>query len=206
MDPAPAVGQADANENREEASTAETPVPAGDEGVPGWLGELTGRLGKLEEQLAGFHRREAHRESIIDRLHGENQRLQGGIGRTVLGPVVTDLIRLHDQLRSQARQLDAAGRDGTLLWSFADDVEQILDGCGLEVFSAEPGDPFEGGRHRPVGVVACADESRDNTVAEVVAVGFRERDTDRIRRPVRAYFHRYSPGGEAGQPDATQSQ
>ena len=38
------------------------------------------RLGKVEEQVAEFHRRSAHRESIIDRLHEENQRLRGGSG------------------------------------------------------------------------------------------------------------------------------
>jgi hypothetical protein len=30
-------------------------------------------------------------------------------------------------------------------------------------------------------------------VAEVVAVGFLERDTGRIRRPVQAHVHQYSP-------------
>ena len=96
---------------------------------------------------------------------------------------MTDLIRLYDQLDREARRLEADGQDARLLRSFADDVLQILDRCGIEVFSAEPGDPFERGRHRAVAVVACDDESQHNTVAEVVAVGFLERDTGRVRRP-----------------------
>lgn len=182
------------------------PIPVGGQDVPGLLGELTHRLGQVEEQLAGFHRIEAHRESVIDQLHEENRRLRDGVGRLVLEPVVTDLIRLHDQLEREVRRLGADGQDGRLLRSFAHDVLEILDRCGIEVFSAEPGDPFQHGRHRPVGVVACDEESRHNTVAEVAAAGFCERDTGRVRRPVQAYVHQYRPGGAAGSPGQAPSQ
>lgn len=162
------------------------------------LGELAGRFDKVEGQLSEFHRRSAHRESLIDRLHEENQRLRSGIGRVVLEPVVADLIRLYDQLSREARRL--GGQDQRLLSSFAEDVAQILDRCGYEVFSAEPGDPFLRERHRPLAVVPCDDESGHNTVAEVVAAGFVERDTGRVRRPLHARFHQYSPErGETGQ-------
>ncbi len=205
MEPARTVGQPDANESREEAQPEATPILARDEGVSGLLGELATRLEKVEEHLAESHRRAAHRESVIDRLHEENQRLHGGIRRMILEPVVTDLIRLYDQLEREADRPDANGGDGQLLRSFADDVAQILDRCGIEVFSAEPGDPFERGRHRPVGVVACDDESRHKTVAKVVAAGFYERETGLVRRPVNAHFHQYSPGGEGGPaPDPAQ--
>jgi molecular chaperone GrpE len=163
----------------------------GDAG-PVLSGELAGRLDKVEAQLAEFHRRSAHRESVIDRLHEENQRLRGGLWRIVLEPVVADLIRLYDQLDREVRRLEADGQDPRLLRSFAEDVVQILDRCGIEAFSAEPGDPFERDRHRPLAVVACDDESLHNTVAEVVAVGFLERATGRIRRPVQARVHQYS--------------
>jgi len=204
-DPVPAAGQPAAGE--EESRTGETSVPAVvGEDVPGLLGELSRRLGQVEEHLAGFHRLEAHRESIIDRLHEENQRLRDGVGRLILEPVVADLIRLHDQLEKEVRRLGADAPDGQLLRSFADEVLQILDRCGIEPFLAEPGEPFQRGRHRPIGAVACDDESRHNTVAEVVAAGFYERDTGRVRRPLHAYIHQYGPGGAAGSPDVAQSQ
>jgi molecular chaperone GrpE len=207
MDPTLTVRQLDAGENAEETRMEEMPVPARDEGAPELLGELAGRLDKVEKHLAEFHRRAAHRETVIDRLHEENQRLHDGFGRLILEPVAADLIRLYDQLEHEARRLDADGQDGQLLRSFADDVAQILDRCGIEVFSAEPGDAFERGRHRAVGVATCEDESQHNTVAEVVAIGFYERDTGRVRRPVHARFHQYSPAaGRPGQPDAAQSQ
>jgi molecular chaperone GrpE len=172
---------------------AETPAgAAGDAGAV--LGELTGRLGQVEEQLAEFHRRSAHRELVIDRLHEENQQLRSGFGKIILEPVIADLIRLDDQLSREVRRLEADGQDPRLLWSFAEDVRQILDRCGIDVFSADPGDPFDRDRHRALAVVACQDESRHNTVAEVVAAGFAERGTGRVRRPVQARFYQYTPG------------
>jgi molecular chaperone GrpE len=182
----------------------EQPAPAPDDPDT----SLAGRLGKVEELLAEFHRRAAHRESVIDRLHEENQQLRGGLGRIILEPVVADLIRLYDQLSRESLRLEGNAQDGQLMRSFAEDVAQILDRCGIEVFSAEPGDPFEPDRHRPLAVVPCADEARQNTVAEVLAAGFAERESGRVRRPVQARFHQYVPAGdEAGQShDEAQSQ
>lgn len=163
------------------------------EDEPVLAGELAGRLDTIEAQITEFHRRSAHRESVIDQLHEENQRLRAGMWRLILEPVVTDLIRLHDQLTREVRRLEAEGQDSRLIWSFAEDVVQILERCGIEVFSAEPGVAFDRDRHRALAAVGCDDESRHNTVAEVVAVGFLERDTGRIRRPVQARVHQYSP-------------
>ena len=83
-------------------------VPGEDGLAP--AGELARRLDKVEAQLTEFHRRSAHRESVIDRLHEENQRLRGGIGRIILEPVVTDLIRLYDQLDREVRRLGPRDR------------------------------------------------------------------------------------------------
>ena len=204
LDPSASEEQPGAGGDLEEAATEVTPVAAGDAGDRGPLGELAGRLDRIEQHVAESHRRAAHREAVIDRLHEENQRLKDGFERIILAPVTADLIRLHDQLTWEARRLDAAGQDGRLLRSFADDVELILDRCAIETFSAEPGDPFERGRHRAVGVVVCAEESQHNTVAEVVAAGFYERDTRQVRRPLQARFHQFSPEERPDQPDAAQ--
>jgi molecular chaperone GrpE len=168
--------------------------------------ELAGRFDRVERQLTEFHRRSAHRESVIDQLHEENQQLRSGISKAILNPVVADLIRLYDQLSREVRRLKAAGEDERLLWSFADDIVMILDRCGIEVYSAAPGDPFDRDRHRPLEVVPCPDESLHNTVAEVTAAGFVDRETGRVRRPVQARFYQYVPasgsprGDDAAQP------
>jgi len=168
---------------------------------------LAERFASVEEQLAEFHRRSAHRESIIDQLHEENQQLRTGISKAILDPVVADLIRLYDQVDREARRLRAAGQDERLLSSFADDIALILDRCGIEVYSAEPGDRFDRDRHRPLAVVTCTDESRHNTVAEAVTAGFADRETGRVRRPVQARFFQYTPAREPAHGDgAVQSQ
>jgi molecular chaperone GrpE len=166
------------------------------------LSDLATRCGQIEGQLAEFHQRSAHRETVIDRLHAENQRLGSGLGRIILEPVVTDLIRLHDQLTAEARRLEEGGQDQRLIWSFADDVAQILDRCGIDMFSAEPGDPFDRERHRALAVVACEDDAQDNTVAEVVATGFAERETGRVRRAAQTRVHKYAAGDEVEPADA----
>jgi len=176
-------------------------VPARAGGDVKALSDLAGRCGRIEEQLAEFHRRSAHREAVIDRLHAENQRLGRGLGRLILEPVVADLIRLHDQLTVEAHRLEADGQDHRLVLSFADDVVQILDRCGVGMFSAEPGDPFDRGRHQALTVVACGDEARHNTVAEVMGAGFVERETDRVRRPVQARFYQLAVSGDETEPE-----
>jgi len=177
-------------------------------GADAALAGLAGRLAKVEEQLAEFHRRAAHRESVIDRLHEENTELRSGLSRIILEPAVADLIRLYDELDRESRRLESNAENWQLMRSFADDVALILDRCGIEVFSAEPGEPFQPDRHRPLAVVPCDDQARHNTVAEVLAAGFAERESGRVRRPVQARFHRYIPtAGAAGQDgDASQSQ
>jgi molecular chaperone GrpE (heat shock protein) len=165
------------------------------------------RLKAIEDQLGEHGQRAAHREAVIDRLHAENQELRGGLRRTILEPAVGDLIRLFDALSREARRLqehdgEPAAVSGDLIRSFAGDVELILDRCGLESFAADVGDPYRTGEHHAVSVLPTDDPERDGTVAELVAVGFREREPGRVRRPLQARFYRYRPADErAGKPD-----
>lgn len=163
------------------------------------------RLAGLEAKVDEFQQRSAHRESVIDRLHEENQELRSGVRRAILEPAVTDLIRLHDALAREADRLKAQGPDTgastAMMESFAGDVELILDRCGVEPFGAGPGDPYRPGDHRPVGVVPTDDPDQDNTIAELVAVGFRERDSNKVRRPLHARFHQYREAADSVSPD-----
>ncbi|AEV89080.1 hypothetical protein ACWT_8071 [Actinoplanes sp. SE50] len=151
------------------------------------------RLERVEAQLADFHRRSAHRESIIDRLHEENRQFRDGLRRVILEPVVTDLLRLHDAMAGEARRLAADDpRAAKLLASYADDVTLAVERCGYEVFAAVAGEPFVTGRHAPAGAgVPTADPSRDRTVAEPLAAGLVEIETGRVRRAARARLYRY---------------
>ncbi|MBB5959592.1 molecular chaperone GrpE (heat shock protein) [Saccharothrix tamanrassetensis] len=158
------------------------------EPVAAAIGALTDRVGRIETAVADFNRRSAHRETIIDRLHDENQTLRNGLRRELLEPVVSDLVRLYDGLHRQAAHL---GSD--LFASFADDVALTLDRCGVEVVDAVPGEPFEAGRHSVGGTVPCAEAEHHNTVVSPLAAGLRDRETGRMRRLTRATFYRAEP-------------
>jgi molecular chaperone GrpE len=160
------------------------------------LAAIAERLSAIDGRIAEFHRRAVHREGVIDRLNDENRELRAGARRDILAPVVTDLLALYDSLCGEAQRLAAVDqRVGKMLFSYADDVEQTLDRCGFGVFTAEPGEAYQPGRHAPVGTSPTDDPSRHNTVAEVVSPGLCEWGTDRVRRPVRARFWQYRPPG-----------
>ena len=151
-------------------------------------------LRSIDDGIRAFHDRATHRESVIDRLHEENQVLRHGLRRTVIQPVVTDLARLYDGLTGQAARLAAEpGReaDGALFAGFADDVVMTLDRCGFSVVTAEPGETYERGRHLAAGF---ADRpGAPGTVADTVSAGLMDQESGRFQRPIRVRLHRPAP-------------
>src|SRR5262245_53066507 len=67
--------------------------------------EIIARLDLIEQQVTEYHRRSAHRESVIDHLHAENQELRDNARRSVFEPVAADLVRLYDSLGKEAGRL-----------------------------------------------------------------------------------------------------
>jgi molecular chaperone GrpE len=156
----------------------------------------------MEEQVSEFHRRSAHRESVIDRLHAENRELESVVSRSVLEPVAADLLRLYDALCQEAAGLsdsapEPAGPD--LLMRFAEDVELILDRCGFEPVTAALGDRLMVGEHAVSSVADTTDQGLDGTVAQVIATGLRDQATGKVRRPLRAQVYRFA--GQSQQAD-----
>jgi molecular chaperone GrpE (heat shock protein) len=170
------------------------PVAAADDCV------LAERLAAIEARLGALNDRAAHREAVIDRLHREKEELRRGERRLLLEPVVADLIRMHDSLTVEAARayIEEQPAHAELLRSFAGDVEMTLDRCGIETLTAEPGARHSSGEHRVVAVLPTDAPERHNTIAEVVGMGFRDRDTGRVRRPLLARFHRFGSAGADG--------
>jgi hypothetical protein len=163
------------------------------------LQEVAERLLLIEQQASEFHRRSAHRESVIDRLHAENRELEGVVSRSALEPVAADLLRLYDALCREDARLSGAAPDPPtpgFLRRFAEDVELILDRCGFEPVTAAAGDPLVVGEHAVSSVADTADQGLDGTVAQVIATGMRDLATGRVRRPLKAQVYRF-----AGQPE-----
>lgn len=141
------------------------------EGVAPFAG-VEGALRQLAERIEREHERAAFRESIIDRLHAENQELRRDQLTTAMEPVRARLYRLHDTLRREARRWssgEAPGVEhvGPLLDAFADDVVDTLGRTGVEPLDVQVGERFDPGRHQPRAAAGDAD-----TVVEVLTMGF----------------------------------
>ncbi|MQY09539.1 nucleotide exchange factor GrpE [Actinomadura macrotermitis] len=174
------------------SSAAPDPLPA----------ELCAALAALTERLDREHERAAHRETIIDRLHEENQRLRRGELAAMLEPACTTLLRLYDRVRQAGAHWTGEGEDepggagvlGPLLDSVAGDVLDALARLGVERFAVEPGAPYDAARHRPVRTEPV-DGPRDGTVVRVLAEGFEQ--SGRIVRKAEVCVGRASPAGDA---------
>ncbi|GAA2417085.1 hypothetical protein GCM10010191_29480 [Actinomadura vinacea] len=143
-------------------------------------------LAALTDQLRREQDRAAHRETIIDRLHEENQGLRYGELQSAFEPVRAALYRLHDLTRREAARWAAPDPPGpaqaaALLAAVADEVADALGRTGVERFTVEPGAPYDPARHRPVAAEQVADPAAAGTVVAVRSDGF-ERDGRVVRK------------------------
>lgn len=134
-------------------------------------------LQRLTDTLSRDHDRAAFRESIIDRLHQENQELRRDQLGSMLEPVRAGLYRLHETLRREAARWASPDRPAVehvtpLLEALADDTVEIIERTGVEPFAANPGERFDPARHRPRQVVEVVDPALADTVIDVLSVGF----------------------------------
>jgi molecular chaperone GrpE (heat shock protein) len=137
------------------------------------LGSLPSTVAALVGTAEKEHERAAFRESVIDQLHTENQRLRRGELESLLEPVRGGLFRLHDMARRAAEQCRTAGQGGAeLLDAVADEAADVLLSVGVERYDAIPGEAYDAIRHRSVGAVTVDESARDRTVFEARSAGF----------------------------------
>ncbi|WP_030172514.1 nucleotide exchange factor GrpE [Spirillospora albida] len=182
------------------------PGPSGDTGrrdrpeEDAFPAEVAAALAGLSARLDREHERAAHREAVIDRLHEENQRLRRGELLGMLEPVRAALFRLHDEANRAAERLSRPGdppdpaQTARLLTAVADEIADALARIGVERFTAEPGDPYDAARHRPVEAAAVTDPGLADTVVTVRADGF-EQD-GRVLRKAEVAVGRFGGGAD----------
>lgn len=152
-----------------------------DEAMPAAMSEglaaLQSGLDRLIAATEREHERAAHREKIIDRLHEDNQELRRGELQAMLDPIRTSLYRLHDMVRRESRRWTEDGGDpahvAPLLSAIADEIAEALARAGAERYTAEPGEPFDQVRHKPVDTMAVTDPALDGIVMAARGDGFR---------------------------------
>jgi molecular chaperone GrpE (heat shock protein) len=161
------------------------------------VSELRASLAALESQAAREHDRAQAREAVIDRLHGEVERLRAGEARAVLRPAVTDLRRLRDDLLAQTRSMpETMSREqvSAVLESYADSVALILERCGIFVVRPEMDTTFDPHQQQVSGIAETAERNLDGTVASIVSDGYAEADTGRPVAPARVIVYRHADG------------
>ncbi|MEO3812408.1 nucleotide exchange factor GrpE [Sphaerisporangium sp. B11E5] len=175
--------------------------------------ELTRRIEELSRQVTALtettrreHERAAHREQVIDRLHGENQQLRHGLLQEALAPVRAGLFRLHDTVsreaaRWQGENPPSAELAGPLLAATADEVAEVLGRAGAERAGVRPGDPYDAALHRPVRTVVVEADA-DGTVVEVLSEAFTA--GERVLRKAAVVVGRATEetGGEPGEAES----
>jgi molecular chaperone GrpE len=159
------------------------------------LARLTEAVSDLASQAGSHHARAEARERVIDNLHAEVERLRVGAEGLVLRPVVMDLQNLRADLLHQARVLPAeVSRKfvADLLDSFALSVELALERCGSVPIRPSVGDPFSAREHHAIKRVPALHPDQDQTIADVVADGYRSVSTERVTKQPRVHVYRWT--------------
>jgi molecular chaperone GrpE len=197
------LGMVSSGEGRPEgaAQVSEEAAAGPTDGALGVITELGASLRELTSQVAREHDRAQARETVIDRLHAEAERLRAGEARTLLLPAVTDLRRLRDDLTTQARSVPdgmTRGEVGALLESYADSVALILERCGVVSMRPAAGKArFEPHQQQAVGVVGTDRADLDGIVANVVSDGYVEVSSKRLVAPARVTVYKATPDQHA---------
>ena len=149
---------------------AEDPLP----GTP--LAESGSVLDELRALRHDFELKlqyDLSKDRIAARLHAELEEHRRGLHFTLLRPIFTDLIALHDDLL-QVVSFSPGGTDVAMhrnLESFAETVEEILLRQGVSTYSVED-DQFDSKRQRTSRRVATAEPALERRVAERLRRGF----------------------------------
>ncbi len=169
------TGQAVAEGEGEAAPVA----VAAEEGIPALVAtqqELVAQMRALAQDFAAKLKYDQAKERTIDLLHQEVLQHRQGLHLTLLRPLFTDLIALHDDL-AQLAEIHAGSDDSALattaqnLASFVTTVEEILARNNVEAYSSAE-DTFDGKRQRVVQTIATDLPEQAGRVAQRLSKGF----------------------------------
>jgi molecular chaperone GrpE (heat shock protein) len=167
--------------------TTSAAVSQGAETVPS---ELLKALDRLQESFDSKIRYDATRDRQIAELHEELQKHRRGLYGQILGPLLSDLIGLHDDIskvRDKAEWSQPDDGDFSFLLSA---VEEILARYGVTSFSCE-GERVDRTRQKVIDVLPVSDRELDRRVVRRMRLGF-ELD-GKILRPEWVVAYCYTP-------------
>jgi molecular chaperone GrpE (heat shock protein) len=162
----------------------DTPAPEGSlpvtelAGILAALSALGGRVDDVASATAELSRLRSRDTDLIARLHEDVTTLRTGEIAAALNPVVTGMIKLHDQMVSLGALDDPASPVGMLRTQLLQIMELT---CAVKPFTPAPGEPFDASRHTGARRVPTTDASADGTIASTIKAGFVRADGSVVR-------------------------
>ena len=145
------------------------------------VADIAATVRKLADSAERYHDRAQQRESVIDHLSSEVDRLRRGERRGLLRPLLVEICRLRNDLLRQADELPGdfgPERAALLLRSYADSVELTLENSGVVSFAPDSGDAFDPRMHRRIGGEPTGDPALAGRVARVRREGYLDVDSN----------------------------
>jgi len=187
---------------REELSEEEQPVTQGQTGthepqesVTELLNRLDKRFDTMEREFQSKIKYDNHKEKIIDDLHRELQEYKNDQTKTLMRPMIMDIILTIDDIRKlvashKVKEVLDPVKLLTQMEDLALDLTEILSRQGVEDYRCS-GTGFDSKRQRIVKTEPCTGPSMDKTVAQRIQPGY-EWDT-RILRQEKVDVYVYRP-------------
>lgn len=161
------------------------------------LTDVSATLDRLVTETEKHHQRAKHRESVIDTLHAELEKLRTGDRRGVVRPLLASLARLRDDMLKQAASLpdefDAA-KAQKLLHSFADSIEITLGDFGVDIYTPELGGEYDPRCHKVVSSAPTADPALVRRIADVRKDGYQDIEVGSPLTPAEVIVYVATPG------------
>ena len=142
------------------------------------LTSLGARVDDIARSAAELSRLRSRDTDLIARLHDDVTRLRTGEIAAALNPVVTGMIKLHDQMVSLGALNDPASPVGMLHTQLLQIMELT---CAVRPFTPSVGERFDASHHTGVRRIPTTQASADGTIASTVRAGFVRADGSVVR-------------------------
>jgi molecular chaperone GrpE (heat shock protein) len=153
------------------------------------LGVVIAQMDALTARVESIASGQERYQTVLHRLHEENQRLRRGEIREALMPMVTYMIDLVDQVE---RALEFADEQSVKhLTSLQRSVIEGLRRNGVEVREVELGAEFDPSVHMATGPIHTEVAEQDETVADVSKALFVHSDSGKVVRPAHVEVFRF---------------
>ena len=162
-----------------DGSLPDGPLPAGQlADILAGLTSLGARVDELAAAAAELARLRTRDTDLIARLHDDVTKLRTGEISAALNPVVTGMIKLHDQMVSLGALNEPDSPVGMLYTQLLQTMELT---CAVKPFSPVAGERFDASRHTGARRVPTTDASADGTIAGTIRAGFARADGSVVR-------------------------